>query len=175
MTTDGWNFETFEKFINQRFDGLSLQLLERHEAQQASISAAFVAAEKAVNATRVAAEKAVDKAEYAQQLRNESQNEFRNSLGDLSALMWTSKEGNEKVDGLRRELTLSINTNSKKVEEAVQHRTEGMEALRKALETRISLLENGYANLQGRIWGVSALFATAALVIDVAFRYAISH
>ena len=29
-----WNFTTFEKYMNQRFGDLSLQLRERYEAQQ---------------------------------------------------------------------------------------------------------------------------------------------
>jgi hypothetical protein len=148
-----WNFTTFEKFINQRFNDLSLQLRERYEAQQTGVTAALAAAEKAVNAALIAAEKAVDKAEGAQQLRNEAQNEFRKSLSDLSALMWTSKEGTEKVDSLRRELTIVM-------ENAIK---------------RIGALETGAANIQGRIWAVSALFAIGALAIDVAVRFLTMH
>src|ERR1700731_4656308 len=104
----GWNFTTFEKYINQRFTDLALQLRERYEAQQTGVTAALAAAEKAVNAALIAAEKAVDKAEGAQQLRNEAQNEFRKSLSDLSSLMWTIKEGTAQLDAVRRELTLTI-------------------------------------------------------------------
>jgi hypothetical protein len=144
----GWNFETFEKYINQRFGDLSLQLRERYEAQQTGVTAALAAAEKAVNAALIAAEKAVDKAEGAQQLRNEAQNEFRQALSDLSSLMWTRNEGTEKVDSLRREIGIT----------------------QKSLETRIGVLEAGAANVQGRIWGVSALFAICALAINAGSR-----
>jgi hypothetical protein len=152
-SASGWNFDTFEKFINQRFGDLSLQLRERYEAQQTGVTAALAAAEKAVNAALIAAEKAVDKAEGAQQLRNEAQNEFRKSLSDLSGLMWTIKEGTEKVESLRRELTITQNTTV----------------------SRVSTLETHYANLQGRIWAVSALFAVGALGIDVAVRFLTAH
>jgi hypothetical protein len=145
----GWNFTTFEKFINQRFNDLSLQLRERYEAQQTGVTAALAAAEKAVNAALIAAEKAVDKAEGAQQLRNEAQNEFRKSLSDLSGLMWTTKEGQAAIDALRREIDLSI----------------------KAVQEKTSILESGYANIQGRIWSVSALFAIIALTVSVAVRF----
>ena len=40
-----WNFTTFEKYINQRFGDLSLQLRERYEAQQTGVTAALAAAE----------------------------------------------------------------------------------------------------------------------------------
>jgi len=145
----GWNFETFEKYINQRFGDLSLQLRERYEAQQTGVTAALAAAEKAVNAALIAAEKAVDKAEGAQQLRNEAQNEFRQALSDLSSLMWTRNEGTEKVDSLRREISITLTT----------------------LETRVGALETGYANIQGRIWSVSALFAIATLCVYIGLRF----
>jgi hypothetical protein len=145
----GWNFETFEKYINQRFGDLSLQLRERYEAQQTGVTTALAAAEKAVNAALIAAEKAVDKAEGAQQLRNEAQNEFRKSLSDLSGLMWTTKEGTEKVEGLRREISIT----------------------QKTLEGRIGTLETGYANVQGRIWSVSALFAIIVLAVNIGVRF----
>ncbi len=145
----GWNFETFEKYINQRFGDLSLQLRERYEAQQTGVTAALAAAEKAVNAALIAAEKAVDKAEGAQQLRNEAQNEFRQSLSDLSKLMWTRDEGTAAVSAIGRELNITIRSSTEK----------------------ISTLEKGYANIQGRIWAVSALFAILALFIDVGIRF----
>jgi hypothetical protein len=144
-----WNFTTFEKFINQRFSDLSLHLRERYEAQQTGVNAALAAAEKAVTAALIAAEKAVDKAEGAQQLRNESQNEFRKSLSDLSGLMWTIKEGTATVDALRRELTISLENIGK----------------------RVGVLETGYANIQGRIWAVSALFAIASLALTFGSRF----
>lgn len=144
-----WNFTTFEKFINQRFSDLSLQLRERYEAQQTGLSAALAAAEKAVTAALIAAEKAVDKAERAQELRNQVSNEFRQSLSDLSALMWTIKEGTAAVDSLRRELT----------------------AVQQISDARIGALERANANIQGRIWAVSALFAIIALAIDIGSRF----
>ena len=143
----GWNFNTYPIHINQRFSDLSLQLQQRFEAQQTSVSTAMVAAEKAVNAALTAAEKAVDKAEQAQALRNESQNEFRKSLSDLSGLMWTTKEGTSALDALRREYLTG----------------------HKAVEDRLSRMENIVANVQGRmamvgiVWGVIVVVASAAI------------
>jgi hypothetical protein len=102
-----------------------------------------------VNAALIAAEKAVDKAEGAQQLRNEAQNEFRKSLSDLSGLMWTIKEGTATVDALRRELTIT----------------------QKALESRLATIENGFANIQGRIWAVGAVWAIIVLAVTVGSRF----
>ncbi len=149
VLADSWNFTTFEKFINQRFADLSLHLRERYEAQQTGVTAALAAAEKAVNAALIAAEKAVDKAEGAQQLRNEAQNEFRKSLSDLSGLMWTIKEGTATVESLRREFSL------------LQHQT----------DERISKLETGASNIQGRIWAVSAIWAIVTLGVIIGSRF----
>jgi hypothetical protein len=149
----GWNFETFEKFINQRFADLSLQLRERYEAQQTGVTAALAAAEKAVNAALIAAEKAVDKAEGAQQLRNEAQNEFRKSLSDLSGLMWTIKEGQAAVDAVRREFNLT----------------------QKQSEERINKLEAGASNIQGRIWAISAVWAIITLGVIIGSRFIGGH
>lgn len=148
----GWNFNTFEKYINQRFGDLSLQLRERYEAQQTGVTAALAAAEKAVNAALIAAEKAVDKAEGAQQLRNEAQNEFRKSLSDLSGLMWTTKEGTASIDSLRREFSAADDT----------------------LSARLGLLETNYANLQGRMWAISAIWAIIVLAVTIGARF-IAH
>jgi hypothetical protein len=144
-----WNFTTFEKYINQRFGDLSLQLRERYEAQQTGVTGALTAAEKAVNAALTASEKAVDKAEGAQQLRNEAQNEFRKSLSDLSGLMWTIKEGQATVDAVRRELGITLSS----------------------LTNRLNTLENGYSNIQGRMWAVSAMWAIAAMAVSVGVRF----
>jgi hypothetical protein len=144
-----WNFTTFEKYISQRFIDLSMNLRERFEAQQTGLAAALSAAEKAVNAALIAAEKAVDKAERAQELRNQVSNEFRSSLSDLSNQMWKATEGQAAVDALRREYLTG-------------HKT---------LEERANKLETGAANIQGRIWAVSALFTIAALAIELGSRF----
>jgi len=149
LTSADWNFTTYDRYVSQRFSDLALQLRERYEAQQTGVTAALAAAEKAVNAALIAAEKAVDKAEGAQQLRNEAQNEFRKSLSDLSGLMWTIKEGTATVDALRREIGITQD----------------------ALGARVRSLETAAANIQGRIWAVSALFAIVALAVSIGTRF----
>jgi hypothetical protein len=144
-----WNFTTFEKFINQRFTDLSINLRERYEAQQTGVTAALAAAEKAVNAALIAAEKAVDKAEQAQGLRNEAQNEFRKSLSDLSGLMWTTKEGSFAVDSLRREIDVRM----------------------VAIEKTINGLVAGYQNIQGRFTIIGIIWGVVVAVVPLAIQY----
>jgi len=145
----GWNFATYSTHINQRFSDLSLQLQQRFEAQQTSVSTAMVAAEKAVNAALTAAEKAVDKAEQAQALRNEAQNEFRKSLGDLSGLMWTTKEGTAALDALRREIDIRI----------------------KASEESLSSLKSSYDNLHGRLAMIGIVWGVVVVIASVVIRW----
>ena|ERR1700722_13849058 len=166
-----WNFTTFEKYINQRFGDLSLQLRERYEAQQTGVTAALAAAEKAVNAALIAAEKAVDKAEGAQQLRNEAQNEFRKSLSDLSALMWTTKEGLSTVDSVRRESSTATENLDKKIATLATTRQDATEQLRKSVEGRLGILETAAANMQGRIWAVSAVWGLVVLAVSIGVRF----
>jgi hypothetical protein len=147
----GWNFGTYSIHINQRFSDLSLQLQQRFEAQQTSVSTAMVAAEKAVNAALTAAEKAVDKAEQAQALRNESQNEFRKSLSDLSGLMWTTKEGSSALDALRRELEIRV--------KGVEIKTESLVAEGADIRGRFAML--------GIVWGVVVVVASAMIASAV--------
>ena len=147
--SSGWNFVTFEKWVDQRFTDLSVNLRERYEAQQTGVTAALAAAEKAVTAALTAAEKAVDKAEGAQQLRNEAQNEFRKSLSDLSGLMWTIKEGTAALDSLRRELSLT----------------------QRALDERVTKLESVSANMQGRMWAISAVWGVLVLAVSIGVRF----
>jgi hypothetical protein len=144
-----WNFVTFEKYVNQRLGDMSLQLRERYEAQQTGVTAALAAAEKAVTAALIAAEKAVDKAEGAQQLRNVAQNEFRQSLADLSKLMWTRLEGSESVSSLRRETTTAVD----------------------GLDKKVSLLESGYSNIQGRIWSVGAVWSVIVVAVMIGIQF----
>jgi hypothetical protein len=138
-----WNFTTFEKYVNQRFNEVTNAL--------------------------IAAEKAVDKAEGAQHLRSVQQNEFRESLSDLSTLMWTRKEGEAAIEALRREI-LAMGF-EKKLSEYIAKSEEALNLVRRSVETRIGLLESQSANMQGRVWGISALFAIIVLVVSVVIRF----
>ena len=187
LASPDWNFPTFEKYFNQRLTDLALLLRERYEAQQTGVTAALAAAEKAVNAALIAAEKAVDKAEGAQQLRNEAQNEFRKSLSDLSGLMWTTKEGTAAVEALRREINAMMTNQESRI--GIVERNagdkwsskDGLAAVDSArrervesfalLEKRTGALETGYANLQGRIWAVGGSFTVMIVIIQLAMHF----
>ncbi len=109
----------------------------------------FTDAEKAVAIAMAASQKAVDKAEEAQQLRNATQNEFRGALADLSGQMATKEHVGTRTESMRREMT----------------------ALNENQEIRIRTLEAANANIQGRIWVISALWAVIVLVSSFAVRF----
>ena len=159
-----WTFSTFKTYYDQRLSDLSLQLQQRFEAQQLSVSAALAAAdkavatalisaEKAVNAALIAAEKAVDKAEQAQALRNEAQNEFRKSLSDLSGLMWTTKEGSAALDALRREITLKVESNDDRVTALREERVIATDALRREVYSKIEVIDQHVGTLRTQAEG----------------------
>ena len=91
----------------------------------------------------------MDKAEGAQQLRNVAQNEFRQSLSDLSKLMWTRQEGMASVESGNREIGVMIAN----------------------MERRTALLEASYSNLQGRMWAVNAIWAVFVVAMTVGVRF----
>jgi hypothetical protein len=122
-----WTFKTYDRYITQRFSDN----------------------EKALHLALTAAEKAVDKAEDAQRLRNEQQNEIRAALSDLSKLMWTRQEGSEAVLAMRREIGITL----------------------EALDKRSGILETGYANIQGRMWAISAIWGVLVLAVSVGVRF----
>lgn len=168
---DQWNFETFEKYINQRFNDLAVQLRERHDAQQSAVASAFEAAEKTVNTALVAAQKAIDKSEQAQELRNEQQNELHKSLSEMSALMWTIKEGTAAVDSVRREFNAGLDGLEKKLE-TIEHAKQVSSDLENrrisALETRVTEMVTREADKKEGISFIGAIVMAAATGIAAA-------
>lgn len=168
---DEWNFETFEKYINQRFTDLSIQLRERYDSQQSAIASAFEAAEKTVNTALVAAQKAIDKSEQAQELRNEQQNELHKSLSEMSGIMWTIKEGSAAVDSLRREFYAGLQGLEKKLEtmETAKHASQDLENRRvSALETRIAEMVTREADKKEGISFIGAIVMAIATGVAAA-------
>lgn len=119
------------------------------------VTTALVAAEKLVTLSFSASEKAVDKADHAQELRNTVANEFRDSLGDLSQLMWTIKEGKATVDSLRAEHIALINSLDKRLTEYIAT---------KAGET------TGRVSLRTLIFSVMGTIATTTIAVTAIFN-----
>jgi hypothetical protein len=63
--------------------------------------------------------------------------------------MWTTKEGQAALDAFRREY---LSGHSSAVD-------------------RLNKLETSYANLQGRIWAVGAVWAVLVLFVMIAVRF----
>jgi hypothetical protein len=99
-------------------------------AAEKAVAAAFAAAEKAVNAALLSNKEAVNKAEQNQMALNAANNEFRGQLKDQAATLQTIANAQITTDAF----------NAKTAE-----LTKGQDIA----NTKITVLEQGFANLQG--------------------------
>jgi hypothetical protein len=143
-------------YFEVRLRDMELRLQQRFNAQEASVTAAMVAAEKAVNAAFIASEKAIDKAEQAQALRNIVFNEFRNTLSDQAGTFWPIKEGQAAVTSL-----------SNRTDEALVSLRRELVAQIGVEESRLIALERLASVGQGRLSAISMLWGVAAVIASL--------
>ena len=110
----GWSFATLEKYLDSRIGDMDRRHEQRDILRNENNKAALVAIEQSALAAVRAAKEATDKAERAQQLRNEAQNEWRATLSDLSSTMLPRSQHaadmenlKERFDGLDRRMAVS--------------------------------------------------------------------
>ena len=151
--------------LTARITALEKMLDEREDRTKER----FAAMERSVNIAMVASDRAVTKAEDATNKRFEGVNEFRQTLADqASGLMPRNeytvqhKSLQEKVDALMP-----------RAEYQVQHKalSERIDDFQSIAVTRIGLLDQGYANLQGRIWAVGAIWSVLVVAVSVGVRF----
>ena len=131
--------------LTARITALEKMLDEREDRTKER----FVALDKNISTAIAAADKAVGKAESATERRFEGVNEFRQTLADQASLLMP------------------------RAEYLVQHGAlaEKLESLKAGIEERMSLLEKFYANLQGRLWAISAIWALVVLAASIGVRF----
>ena len=131
--------------LTARITALEKMLDEREDRTKER----FVALDKNISTAIAAADKAVGKAESATERRFEGVNEFRQTLADQASLLMP------------------------RAEYQVQHGalSEKLEGLKAGIEERMSLLEKFYANLQGRLWAISAIWALVVLAASIGVRF----
>jgi hypothetical protein len=88
----GDQLDTLGEHITALFVELEKRMDQRFVAQELATTTALAAAEKAVSAAMTAAEKAVLKAELLATQRAEQQNEWRQTVTDLTSTMMPRKE-----------------------------------------------------------------------------------
>jgi hypothetical protein len=72
---------------------------------------------------------------------------------------------------VRRELTTIIENIDKKIVTLEHTRIQATNTLRESLEGRVGALESINANLQGKIWAISAIWAIIVLAVSVGVRF----
>jgi mevalonate kinase len=98
IETGQWNVSTLHDHITEILLQMERRLDDRFTAQETATAAALAAAKEAVNAAMAAAEKAVLKAEALATSRAEQQNEWRQTVTDLTQTMMPRAEY-EQVHG----------------------------------------------------------------------------
>lgn len=157
-----------EKRYNERFkcaeEGVAIALT----AQEKATAAAFVAQEKAVAAAFASSTNAVNKAEEAQKSYNERSNEFRGQLDDQAKRLMPREETGALFTGINEK----VDTNSTKMSALEKNMANYVNRVEyDALSIRLSSLETGAANVQGRIWSVTAIAWVVALGVSIALHF----
>jgi len=100
LATDQWNVSTLHDHISEILTQMERRLDDRFTAQETATAAALAAAKEAVTAAMAAAEKAVLKAEALATQRAEQQNEWRQTVTDLTHTMMPRAEYEQIHAGL---------------------------------------------------------------------------
>ena len=167
MDTPAWTLEAYREhisgilsdvrdFMQRLVDERDKQYDARFRAAEIAVTAAFAAQKESVTNAFIASEKAIVKSEEAQRAYNERSNEFRGQLDDQAKMLMP-----------RSEVTAMMHS----LEDKLYAATQAGERERAILIDRLSFLEKGSANLQGRMWAITALAWVIALAVSIALRF----
>jgi hypothetical protein len=149
-------FRAAEMHINSVFEAHANSLRVAFQAQEKSVEAHFTAQEKAVAAAFSASDKAIIKSEEAQRAYNERSNEFRGQLDDQAKMLMPRAEASALIHATEDKLYATTISNDRE---------------RALLIDRLGALEKGSANLQGRLWAITAVAWFVALAVSVALKF----
>ncbi len=144
------------EFLERLLDERDRQYDARFRAADLAMQAAVSAQREAVALAFVANEKAIVKSEEAQRAYNERSNEFRGQLDDQAKMLMPRSEATALI---------------RSMEEKFYAGRDASDRERNVLSDRIGALENNQANLQGRIWAVTAVAWLVALAVSIALRF----
>jgi hypothetical protein len=143
-------------FMQRLVDERDKQYDARFRAAEVAMAAAFAAQKESMANAFLASDKAIVKSEEAQRAYNERSNEFRGQLDDQAKMLMP-----------RSEVTAMMHS----LEDKFYATTQAGDRERATLTDRLSSLEQGSANLQGRIWAITALAWVIALAVSIALRF----
>jgi len=154
-------------FMQRVLDERDRQYDARFRAAEIAVTAALAAQKDSVVNAFLASEKAIIKAEEAQREYNVRSNEFRGQLDDQAKMLMPRLEASALIHSMEDKLYASTLANDRErtllIDRLAVERTQLME--------RIGILERGSANLQGRMWAVTALAWVVALAVSIALRF----
>jgi hypothetical protein len=143
-------------FMQRVLDERDRQYDARFRAAEIAVMAAFAAQKDSVANAFLASEKAIIKAEEAQREYNVRSNEFRGQLDDQAKMLMP-----------RSEVTALIRS----IEDKLYATTQANDRERTLLLDRIGGLEKTSANLQGRMWAITAIAWFIALGVSIALKF----
>jgi len=167
MDAPAWTLEAYREhitgvlsdvrdFMQRLVDEHEKQYDARFRAAEIAVTAAFAAQKESVTNAFAASEKAIVKSEEAQRAYNERSNEFRGQLDDQAKMLMPRSEATALIRSLEDKLYAT---------------TQASDRERANLIDRLSSLEKGSANLQGRMWAITALAWVIALAVSIALRF----
>jgi|GEM_PF-2102633 len=167
MDAPAWTLEAYREhitrilndmrdFIQRLLDERDKQYDARFRAVEIAVTAAFAAQRESMTNAFLASDKAIIKSEEAQRAYNERSNEFRGQLDDQAKMLMP-----------RSEVTALIHS----LEDKLYAATQAGDRERAILIDRLNSLEKGSANLEGRMWAITALAWVIALAVSIALRF----
>jgi len=140
------------EFLERLLDERDRQYDARFPAAEIAVQAALLAQKEGVSLAFAVNEKPIVRSEEAQRAYNERSNEFRGQLDDQAKMLMPRSE---------------TNTMLRSMEEKINAARDASDRERSVLGERITAIENSLANLQGRIWAVTAVAWLVALAVSI--------
>lgn len=154
-------------FMQRVLEERDRQYDARFRAFDIAVTAGFAAQKESVANAFSASEKAIIKAEEAQRAYNERSNEFRGQLDDQAKMLMPRSEATALIRSLEDKLQATSQSDGRErtllTDRLALERTQLME--------RIGILEKGAANLQGRMWAITAVAWVVTVGVSIALRF----
>ena len=165
--------EYFERIIRE----LDRRLTDRAEAQDKAVSAALIAAERQTAQSFAASEKAISKAENSQREYNQGHNDLSRKMEAQYASMVPSSEAKlkwESIDkdiaGLRSEIAINRETNSKDVNNLRQELMREISGLRESRSAASGATEQRVEGIRRNEWVIGLCIFAGLTILGIIIR-----
>jgi seryl-tRNA synthetase len=132
-------------YLERIIDERDRQYDMRFRASEVAVTAAFAAQEKSTAAAFLSSEKAIVKAEEAQKAYNAVHNDLSRKMDRQTETFIARSELEDKLKAVT--------------------------AVIDAKEVRLSALENGMSNIQGRMWAIGVGIMVLSMAVSIALHF----